>query len=79
MSVNGWKTTSMFLRSVWDVVGDLVVTPTAQFVWANGYHVAQRVAMPVILTLVVITEKLDQEVDQLSAEISSQTENLTKN
>lgn len=44
-----------------------IATPVVHYAWAKSYHVAQRVSMPVILTAILVTEKLDQEFeDQIS-------------
>ena len=57
-------------RSIHNVIRDMVIVPTAQFAWAHGLHASKRVIMPVLLTGILITEKLDQEIER--TEISTE-------
>ena len=51
----------LYLSSIRDITKG-VSTSTAHFAWVRGYNVAQKIAMPVILTAILVTEKLDQEI-----------------
>lgn len=52
----------IFPRSIHNAIRDMVVVPTAQFAWAHSLHASKRVIMPILLTGILITEKLDQEI-----------------
>lgn len=53
----------LYMRSIRDISKG-VSGATARFAWIHGYHMTQKLAMPVILTAILVTEKLDQELDQ---------------
>lgn len=52
----------MYLNSIRDIAKG-VSGATARFAWAHGLHMTKKLAMPVILTGIMVAEKLDQEID----------------
>ena len=50
----------MFFRSMAHIAKDMG-TPIVHLSWSVGYHTAQRLAMPFLLTEILLGQKFDQD------------------